>query len=704
MDVAIGELPQSHTATKHDKAINNIMSINALMCTDSTEHSWAGHHSDNSGGGGVGGGSERIKDTTDSDTEQEDSLTQDPEPQHMHEPSIDTKPPNTALAPSRQDEDLASKKAARKQSSFLAKKPKLPKRIESPKQVLDLTSLGTLGTYNRQLLLQTSTSEICRNDLAILHHVFRHSRRLVVITGAGISVAAGIPDFRSSTGLFKLLKNDLKLKASGKQLFDASVVYNDLDSTNHFHGIMCDLYNLCFSSPPTPFHNFINEISQQSRLLRLYTQNIDCIDTSLSHLATKTPLEAPWPQTVQLHGTIKYMNCAKCNWTSEFDPKLFEASATASTSDDEDCEASSIPECPECLKVNSDRSIAGKRQQGVGRLRPKIVLYNEFNPDAEAIGRVTEGDLACRPDGLIVVGTSLKIPGVRRMVREMAQAVHAANGATVWMNIDDPPPQITKREFEGSFDLVVKGDCQIMPDLIRDYEQERDEIEERKAQERKAKMEAREAARALRQKQIQEREERRKKQGISAAAAGKDGKVAKKKSAKTAVAAGRSASEIKQSKPAVEAKQQAVKARKLKTTGATVDLVMPDNTPEPALNISPSSSSVSSSCSSSEEGHTDASSRDTSPPIPGPYAHKSHSLYEYGTGNSFLASPLPFLASMPSQPSAFPLDSFKLNSLPASTGPITMPKHRTLGVGKKRSVSGTIPASTGVNSISKVSK
>lgn len=698
MEVATGELPQSHTATKYDKAINNIMSINALMCTDSSEHTWAGLYSDNSGGGG---GGERIKDTTDSDTEQEDSLTQDQEPhQYVHEPFIDTKPNPPVPAP-RQDEDLASKKAARKQSSCLAKKPKLPKRIESPKQVLDLTSLGTLGTYNSQLLLHTSTSDICRNDLAILHHVFRHSRRLVVITGAGISVAAGIPDFRSSTGLFKLLKNDLKLKASGKQLFDASVVYNDLDSTNHFHGIMCDLYNLCFSSPPTPFHSFINKISQESRLLRLYTQNIDCIDTSLSHLATKTPLEAPWPQTVQLHGTIKYMNCAKCNWTSEFDPKLFEASvsASASASDGEDSEASSIPECPECLKVNSDRSIAGKRQQGVGRLRPKIVLYNEFNPDAEAIGKVTEGDLACRPDGLIVVGTSLKIPGVRRMVREMAQAVHAANGATVWMNIDDPPPQITKREFEGCFDLVVKGDCQIMPELMRDYEQERDEIEEGKAQERKAKMEAREAAKALRQKQIQEREERRKKQGASAG--GKDGKVAKKKSVKAAVAAGRSASEVKQSKPAA-AKQQAAKARKLKTTGATVDLVMPD-TPEPPLNISSSSSSVSCCCSSSEEGPTDASSRDTSPPIPGPYAQKSHSHYEYGTGTSFLASPLPFLATMPSS-SSCSLDIFKLNSLSASTEALTMPKHRTLGVGKKRSVSGTIPPSTGVNSISKVSK
>ena len=45
------------------------------------------------------------------------------------------------------------------------------------------------------------------------------------VSGAGISVAAGIPDFRSSEGLFKSLKvnNPKELLTSGKDLFDASV-------------------------------------------------------------------------------------------------------------------------------------------------------------------------------------------------------------------------------------------------------------------------------------------------------------------------------------------------------------------------------------------------------------------------------------------------------------------------------------------------
>ena len=45
----------------------------------------------------------------------------------------------------------------------------------------------------------------------------------MVCLGAGISVQAGIPDFRSETGLFQTLKKENSSLSSGRDLFDASV-------------------------------------------------------------------------------------------------------------------------------------------------------------------------------------------------------------------------------------------------------------------------------------------------------------------------------------------------------------------------------------------------------------------------------------------------------------------------------------------------
>lgn len=178
--------------------------------------------------------------------------------------------------------------------------------------------------------------------------------------------------------------------------------------------------------------------------MRLYTQNVDGIDTSLEPLATNVPLarKGPWPRTIQLHGGLEKMVCSKCNHLSDFQPALFDGPLP--------------PPCTQCVEVDRVRTDhAGKRSHGVGRLRPRMVLYNEHNPDDEAIGSVVSSDLRARPDAVIVVGTSMKIPGVRRIVREMCGVVRARrDGVAVWVNHDPPP---VGKEFEECWDLVVKG-------------------------------------------------------------------------------------------------------------------------------------------------------------------------------------------------------------------------------------------------------
>lgn len=236
-----------------------------------------------------------------------------------------------------------------------------------------------------------------------------------------------------------------KIKGSGKHLFDASVYKHD-SSTSSFHDMVRRMSEQISEAKPTHFHHLLASIAHEGRLLRLYTQNIDCIDTNMPPLATTVPLnnKGPWPKSVQLHGGLDKMVCSKCGSLEKFDPSLFEGPEP--------------PPCKACLEQEEVRIVfAGKRGHGVGKLRPRIVLYNEHHPDQDAIGNVSEADLKRVPDAVIVVGTTLKVPGVRRIVKEMCQVTRSRrDGFTAWINLE-PEPQ--GPELKDCWDLVVKGKC-----------------------------------------------------------------------------------------------------------------------------------------------------------------------------------------------------------------------------------------------------
>ncbi|KAI3396674.1 hypothetical protein diail_11782 [Diaporthe ilicicola] len=296
-----------------------------------------------------------------------------------------------------------------------------------------------------------------RDETAEVHlerllDALRRKKKIVVIAGAGISVSAGIPDFRSREGLFKTLKDKHKIKGGGKSLFDASV-YKDDKSTEEFHKMVRDLSSLTREAKSTPFHHMLATIAQEGRLMRLYSQNVDCLDTSLKPLATNIPLntKAPWPVTIQLHGGLEKMQCTKCSHVNNFDGSLFQGPEP--------------PLCEVCKEADFVRTeFGGKRSHGIGRLRPRMVLYNEYNPDEDAIGKVSQADLRRVPDAVIVVGTTLKVPGVRRIVRELCQATRSRrDGFTAWVNVE-PVPQTP--DMKDLWDLVVRGKCDDVAGLL----------------------------------------------------------------------------------------------------------------------------------------------------------------------------------------------------------------------------------------------
>lgn len=213
-----------------------------------------------------------------------------------------------------------------------------------------------------------------------------------------------------------------------------------------------EMSDLTRNAKPTPFHELLATLAEEGRLMRLYTQNIDGIDTALPPLATKVPLnrKGPWPKAIQLHGGLGKMECSKCKNLMEFDGSLFQGPEA--------------PPCPECEITEQVRKVSGLRGHGVGRLRPRMVLYNEHNPDEEAIGAVSAADLKARPDAVIVVGTTLKIPGVRRLVKELCSVTRDRRGGfTAWINFDPEPTGI---EFKDSWDMVVRGACDDVARLV----------------------------------------------------------------------------------------------------------------------------------------------------------------------------------------------------------------------------------------------
>ena len=309
-------------------------------------------------------------------------------------------------------------------------------------------------THHLDLTSETAQSQLDRETSEKLLYKALHKRqKIVVVAGAGISVSAGIPDFRSSHGLFRSLRGEHKLKSSGKALFDASV-YKDDDSTSNFHDMVRKLSKMAADAKPSRFHNLLARLAKEGRLLRLYTQNVDGLETMLPPLKTQVPLnlKAPWPRTIQLHGGLEKMNCQKCGWLSDFDSNLFEGPVP--------------PDCPICIDRDLVRTThAGKRSHGVGKLRPRMVLYNESNPDQDAIGNVTTADFRTRPDAVIVVGTSMKIPTVRRIVHEMCSIVRdRKEGTTIWIN---PDPAPTGKDLENLWDLIVTGDSDDVATLAK---------------------------------------------------------------------------------------------------------------------------------------------------------------------------------------------------------------------------------------------
>ncbi|KAG0377982.1 hypothetical protein BGX24_005033 [Mortierella sp. AD032] len=309
-------------------------------------------------------------------------------------------------------------------------------------------------------LSQQSQDVLSDRHLQQVTDVMLKAKKTIVVTGAGISCSSGIPDFRSADGLYNLVKKqypDTVLK--GKDLFDANL-FRDCKTTAVFYTFISELHAQTLKAKPTPTHHFIKMLSERGKLLRCYTQNIDCLeeelgmDTSLVCDKGKVKKDV---NVVQLHGSLRRLKCTLCSEPYGFQTdyqKVFKEG--------------DAPGCPKCELYDGIRVAQGKRKVATGTLRPDIVLYNENHPFGDAIGKIQSSDLSRSPDVLLVMGTSLKVHGLRLLVRKAAKIVHENKKGCVILVNKTP---VVGKEWAGVFDYFVEGEtdgwCSIVENAIR---------------------------------------------------------------------------------------------------------------------------------------------------------------------------------------------------------------------------------------------
>ncbi|MBQ7889324.1 MAG: NAD-dependent protein deacylase [Erysipelotrichaceae bacterium] len=200
------------------------------------------------------------------------------------------------------------------------------------------------------------------NQIEQLQTILNHAKRIVFFTGAGVSTDSGIPDFRSTDGLY-----NMEYDYPPEEIISHSFF---LENPKEFYRFYKNkmIYE---DAQPSMTHEFIAKCEAKGISLGVITQNIDGLHT-----------EAGSKHVVELHGSVLRNNCMKCG-------KFHPVSSVTS--------AESIPIC-ECG----------------GIIKPDVVLYEEAlnNKDLEdAVHMIMNADV------MIVLGTSLTVYPAAGLIR-----------------------------------------------------------------------------------------------------------------------------------------------------------------------------------------------------------------------------------------------------------------------------------------------
>jgi len=231
----------------------------------------------------------------------------------------------------------------------------------------------------------------------------------VAFTGAGVSTASGIPDFRSEGGIWE---------DHDPGMFDLSSFRRDPAG---FWEEMLEVYDDAFPPNPEPnaAHEALATLESRGNLAGVVTQNADQLHQ-----------EAGSQEVIELHGNLRRVVCQSCKQREPFE----DARARAVT-------AGPPPECLDCQ----------------GTLKPDAVLFGEQLPEYAVF---QAHSLAEKADVFVVAGSSLQVEPAASLPKTAAE-----KGATLAIVNFDPTPH------DEIADYVLNRDVtEVLPALVEAVE------------------------------------------------------------------------------------------------------------------------------------------------------------------------------------------------------------------------------------------
>jgi len=236
------------------------------------------------------------------------------------------------------------------------------------------------------------------DDIAAVRDWIDSSRRVVVLTGAGISTDSGIPDFRGPQGVWT------RNPAAEAQ----STIQNYLaDPRVRRAAWRARLEHGAWTARPNRGHLALVELERRGKLHALITQNVD----ELHQIAGSTP-----GRVIEVHGTVRRVMCWACGRRAPMEEAL--ARVRAGEAD---------PACTSCGGILKSDTIS------FGQALDPAVIERAMTTAAEA-------------DLMLAVGTTLQVYPVAGAVPLAKDA-----GARVVIMNDQPT------SLDGIADAVLRG-------------------------------------------------------------------------------------------------------------------------------------------------------------------------------------------------------------------------------------------------------